>query len=43
MEKRFAGPKVITLEGLMSGNLDITQNGWSHQVINQSIYLSTYS
>ncbi|KAL8540083.1 hypothetical protein ACS0TY_001608 [Phlomoides rotata] len=32
MEKRFAGPKVVTLEGLMSGNLDVTQNGWSQQV-----------
>ena len=32
MEKRFAGPKVITLQGLMAGNLDITLNGWSHQV-----------
>ena len=32
MERRFAGPKIITLEGLMSGNLDITQNGWSQQV-----------
>lgn len=33
MEKRFAGPKAILIQGLMSGTLDITRNGWTHQVI----------
>ncbi|CAA0807743.1 Beta-galactosidase 13 [Striga hermonthica] len=32
MEKRFAGPKVITLEGLMAGTLDITRNYWGQEV-----------
>ncbi|KAK6159585.1 hypothetical protein DH2020_006899 [Rehmannia glutinosa] len=32
MEKRFAGPRVITLEGLMSGTLDLTHNYWGQQV-----------
>ncbi|PIN10486.1 Beta-galactosidase [Handroanthus impetiginosus] len=32
MEKRFAGPRAVTLEGLMSGTLDITDNQWGQQV-----------
>ncbi|RAL48448.1 hypothetical protein DM860_005872 [Cuscuta australis] len=32
MEKRFAGPRVVTLQGLMDGTLDITMNAWSHSV-----------
>ncbi|KAL7125494.1 hypothetical protein ABFS83_14G120600 [Erythranthe nasuta] len=32
MERRFAGPRAISLEGLMSGNLDITKNHWSQEV-----------
>ncbi|KAL0454082.1 UNVERIFIED_CONTAM: Beta-galactosidase 13 [Sesamum latifolium] len=32
MEKRFAGPRAVTLEGLMSGTLDITNNQWGNQV-----------
>ncbi|KAL7118537.1 hypothetical protein ACP275_02G008400 [Erythranthe tilingii] len=32
MEKRFAGPRAVTLEGLMSGTLDITRNHWGQQV-----------
>ncbi|KAL2231696.1 UNVERIFIED_CONTAM: Beta-galactosidase 13 [Sesamum indicum] len=32
MEKRFAGPRAVTLEGLMSGTLDITNNNWGQQV-----------
>lgn len=32
MEKRFAGPRAITIQGLMAGTLDITQNNWGHQV-----------
>ncbi|KAK4405351.1 Beta-galactosidase 13 [Sesamum angolense] len=31
MEKRFAGPRAVTLEGLMSGTLDITNNKWGQQ------------
>ncbi|KAI3447940.1 hypothetical protein Pfo_004605 [Paulownia fortunei] len=32
MEKRFAGPRAVTLEGLMSGTIDITENYWGQQV-----------
>lgn len=32
MEKRFAGAKAIATQGLMSGTLDITRNGWTQQV-----------
>ncbi|CAN4107357.1 unnamed protein product [Withania somnifera] len=32
MEKRFAGPRGITLQGLMAGTLDITPNVWGHEV-----------
>ncbi|MBA0743125.1 hypothetical protein Gogos_005843 [Gossypium gossypioides] len=32
MEKRFAGPRSITILGLNTGTLDITLNTWSHQV-----------
>ncbi|TYH31708.1 hypothetical protein ES288_A01G194100v1 [Gossypium darwinii] len=32
MEKRFAGPRSITILGLNTGTLDISQNGWGHQV-----------
>ncbi|KAL3843366.1 hypothetical protein ACJIZ3_000769 [Penstemon smallii] len=32
MEKRFAGPRAVSLQGLMAGTLDITQNHWGHQV-----------
>lgn len=32
MEKRFAGPRAVTLQGLMSGTLDITMNSWAHSV-----------
>lgn len=32
MEKRFAGPRAVTLQGLMSGTLDVTMNTWAHQV-----------
>ncbi|KAL6525981.1 hypothetical protein OROHE_015505 [Orobanche hederae] len=43
MEKRFAGPRVITLEGLMSGTLDITHNYWGQEVgvEGEKIYLCT--
>ncbi|GAA0140504.1 galactosidase [Lithospermum erythrorhizon] len=32
MEKRFAGPRAVTIQGLMAGTLDITQNNWGHEV-----------
>ncbi|KAL0334580.1 UNVERIFIED_CONTAM: Beta-galactosidase 13 [Sesamum radiatum] len=32
MEKRFAGPRAITIQGLMAGTLDITRNYWGQQV-----------
>uniref|UniRef100_M1A6P4 Beta-galactosidase n=1 Tax=Solanum tuberosum TaxID=4113 RepID=M1A6P4_SOLTU len=32
MEKRFAGPRAVTLQGLMAGTLDITLNVWGHEV-----------
>ncbi|KAK8625188.1 hypothetical protein V6N13_090063 [Hibiscus sabdariffa] len=32
MEHRYAGPRSITILGLNTGTLDISENGWSHQV-----------
>ncbi|XP_073027816.1 beta-galactosidase 13-like [Primulina eburnea] len=32
MERRFAGPRAVTLQGLMSGTLDITMNHWGQRV-----------
>lgn len=32
MERRFAGPRVIMILSLMSGTIDLTANGWGHQV-----------
>ncbi|XP_028765659.1 beta-galactosidase 13-like [Neltuma alba] len=32
MEHRFAGPTRITLLGLNTGTIDLTDNGWGHQV-----------
>ena len=32
MEKRYAGPKAILIQGLMSGTLDISRNEWAQQV-----------
>ncbi|KAL2476996.1 Beta-galactosidase 13 [Forsythia ovata] len=32
MERRFAGPRGITIQGLMDGTLDITLNNWGQQV-----------
>ncbi|KAG9147478.1 hypothetical protein Leryth_007280 [Lithospermum erythrorhizon] len=29
---RFAGPRAVTIQGLMAGTLDITQNNWGHEV-----------
>ncbi|KAK6282884.1 hypothetical protein POUND7_016709 [Theobroma cacao] len=32
MEHRFAGPRSITILGLNTGTLDLSVNGWGHQV-----------
>ncbi|KAI3442466.1 Beta-galactosidase [Psidium guajava] len=32
MEHRFAGPRMVTILGLNTGTLDLTMNGWGHQV-----------
>ncbi|PON89990.1 Glycoside hydrolase [Trema orientale] len=32
MEHRFAGPRAVTILGLNTGTIDLTQNGWGHQV-----------
>lgn len=32
MEHRFAGPRSITILGLNTGTLDVSKNGWGHQV-----------
>ena len=33
MEHRFAGPKSIFILGLNSGKMDLTSNGWGHEVL----------
>ncbi|XP_004500729.2 beta-galactosidase 13-like [Cicer arietinum] len=32
MEHRYAGPKSISILGLNTGTIDLTKNGWGHQV-----------
>ncbi|KAK6924521.1 Beta-galactosidase, beta-sandwich domain [Dillenia turbinata] len=32
LERRMAGVHTVALKGLMTGTLDITQNGWGHKV-----------
>ncbi|XP_057500684.1 beta-galactosidase 13-like [Actinidia eriantha] len=32
MEKRFAGPRAVTIQGLNTGTLDVTLNTWGHEV-----------
>lgn len=32
MEHRFAGPRAVTILGLNTGTIDLTQNGWGYQV-----------
>ena len=32
MEHRYAGPKFISILGLNTGTIDLTKNGWGHQV-----------
>ncbi|KAJ1393753.1 Glycoside hydrolase, family 35 [Sesbania bispinosa] len=43
MEHRFAGPKTITILGLNSGKIDLTANGWGHQVGLQGEKLSIFT
>ncbi|XP_052184799.1 beta-galactosidase 13-like [Diospyros lotus] len=32
MEKRYAGPRAVTIQGLSAGTLDLTYNHWKHMV-----------
>ncbi|CAL5402278.1 unnamed protein product [Camellia sinensis] len=32
MEKRFAGVRAVMIQGLNAGTLDVTLNGWAHEV-----------
>ncbi|KAK4754611.1 hypothetical protein SAY87_002715 [Trapa incisa] len=32
MEHRYAGPRLVTILGLTTGTLDLSLNGWGHQV-----------
>ncbi|CAN0846104.1 Beta-galactosidase 14 [Linum grandiflorum] len=32
MERRYAGPRGVSIIGLKSGRLDLSSNGWGHQV-----------
>ncbi|KAL6963709.1 hypothetical protein U1Q18_034714, partial [Sarracenia purpurea var. burkii] len=32
MEKRFAGPRAVTIQGLNAGTIDVTVNNWGHEV-----------
>ncbi|XP_061342159.1 beta-galactosidase 13-like [Gastrolobium bilobum] len=43
MEHRFAGPKSITILGLNSGTIDLTVNGWGHQIGLQGEKLSIFT
>ncbi|KAL6531894.1 hypothetical protein OROMI_028257 [Orobanche minor] len=43
MEKRFAGPRAVTLESLMSGNIDITRNYWGQQVGVKGEHMELYT
>lgn len=38
MEKRFAGPRAITIQGLNAGTLDVTLNNWGHEVHMSFLY-----
>lgn len=37
MEHRFSGPRSIMILGLNSGTIDLTSNGWGHQVCELSL------
>lgn len=41
MEHRYAGPRAITILGLNTGTIDLTQNGWGHQVITNILTLTS--
>lgn len=32
MEHRYAGPRTVTILGLNTGTIDVSQNGWGHRV-----------
>jgi hypothetical protein len=32
MEHRYAGPRGVSILGLNTGTLDLSSNGWGHQV-----------
>ena len=38
MEKRFAGPRAVTIQGLNAGTLDVTLNTWGHEVHMSFLY-----
>lgn len=40
MEHRYAGPRAITVLGLNTGTLDLTINGWGHQVLTSLLKLA---
>lgn len=33
MEKRYAGVRAVTVQGLNAGTLDLTSNKWGHEVL----------
>ncbi|KAI4318678.1 hypothetical protein MLD38_032353 [Melastoma candidum] len=43
MEHRFAGPRQITVLGLNTGTLDLTNNGWGHKVALEGEKLQLFS
>ncbi|KAK4754793.1 hypothetical protein SAY87_008550 [Trapa incisa] len=43
MEHRYAGPRLVTILGLNTGTLDLTLNGWGHQVGLEGEKVSVYT
>ncbi|PSS29520.1 Beta-galactosidase [Actinidia chinensis var. chinensis] len=43
MEKRFAGPRAVTIQGLNAGTLDVTLNTWGHEVGIEGEKLQVYT
>ena len=39
MEKRYAGPRAVTIQGLSAGTLDLTYNHWKHMVHDNNFLL----
>lgn len=39
MEHRFAGPRGVSILGLNTGTLDLSANGWGHQVSKSFVYI----